>query len=147
MCGKGAKDFFFFCLYQVLDLNSFPANPQRPLGGKGGFWAITRSVCRAPSVPRWTGRADRTITAKLQTCSRPCFRGILTVPFQHVNIISSSSNPTVLIKFSISHRPHHSLPSHPEEHSPLPGQTHSIRNENSLVFLHSNKLDSWICML
>lgn len=60
-----------------------------------------RSVCRAPSGPRWTGGADtnRAGAAGLQTGSRPCFRGILTVPFQHVGIISRRGHPTVLVKF------------------------------------------------
>lgn len=122
---KRWKGFFF--PYQALDLNSFPTNPPGPLGG---FWAIMKSICRAPPVPWWTGRADagRTLTAKQQTRGRPCLRGILTVPFQHMDIISCSSNPMVLIKFSISPTLHHSLPSHPEEHSPFSRQTHSRRS-------------------
>lgn len=62
-------------------------------------------------------RHRRTITGELQTCGRPCLRGILTAPFQHTNIISRCTNPMVPIKFSIAPKPHHSLLPHPEEHS------------------------------
>jgi hypothetical protein len=54
------------------------------------LWAIMESVCKATWVPEKTGNADMgwTITGKLQTCGRPCFRRVLTVPFQHMNVIS-----------------------------------------------------------
>lgn len=72
---------------------------------------------------------SRASTAGLQTGSRPCFRGVLTVPFQHVGILSPRTHPTVLVQcVCMSHRPHHSLPSHPEEHAGLPGQRHARRS-------------------
>lgn len=105
-----------------------------------------RSVCRAPSGPRWTGGADtdRARAAGLQTGSGPRFRGTLTVPFQHVHIIPRRSHPW--FRLSTSHRPHHGLPSRPEEHAALPGPRHSRRSRPGTaswcVCKHTGRPDS-----
>ena len=124
MCGKVKKPFFSFLTEYGTWIPS-QLTP-RALGRLQGhykkwlwkpFSATVNGQCR--HRPNNNSRAADT--------RQPCFRGVLTVPFQHMNITSRSSNPMVLIKFSISHRPHHSFPTHPEGRSLLPGQTHSMR--------------------
>lgn len=143
MCRKGEKTLSF--TYQVPDLNSFPTNPHRPLGG---FWAIMESVCRAPLVLQQTVQTQGN-SHRLQTSGRPCLRGILTVPFQHMNISSPGTNPMVPIKFSVSHSPRATA------FGPTPKSTLCSKGAHILEgaelklhhVSHANRLRSWISLL
>lgn len=100
MCGKGGKGFFFLC--QVLDPHSFPT-PPKALGRRLGHY---EKCLASPSGPRRTGGADtgRTATPSCRRAAGPLPRP-LTVPFQHVGIISASGDPTVPATAPAPHGP------------------------------------------